>query len=195
MCAKKNIKNLILETSRDLFNEHSWSDTSLRKIASSLSISDGNLRYHFKTKEDIVVGLFKQMSEEMLVVIDDKSEDLLDSTHDFERIFRVMYRYRFLFLESYFIKKAYCSYAELFSQLEMSRRQLFEAEFNKLKDRGVLSSAFSPVQYEMLFEQIFIISDSWLKYILNDAPSHVNERIAHYARLCTSLLLPYMNLK
>lgn len=196
MCAKKNIKIEILETSRALFNSNSWGKTSLRKIASELNISDGNLRYHFKTKEAIVLELFYKMSGEMANIIVNRinytRENIEDLSLQFERIFKVMYKYRFLFIESYFIKKTYESYLVFFNQLEGSRRLLFMGEFNKLKEQGILSKHFSERQYELLFDQIFVISDSWLKYLdFHDEP-YVTEKIKHYSYLCYALLVPYM---
>lgn len=192
MCAKKNVQVLISNQARELFNEQSWSSVSLRKIAAAVGMSDGNLRYHFKTKEELVLHLFSEMTAEMAVVIQNRGEDLGALSENFERMFRIMYRYRFLFVESHFIKKAYDSYAILFKQLEDSRRLLFITEFNVLKEQGVLASTFSEEQYETLFEQIFIISDSWMKYLESDADAYVDERIKHYADLCNALMIPYM---
>lgn len=196
MCAKKNIKFDILETSRVLFNTYSWGKTSLRKIASELEISDGNLRYHFKTKERIVLELFYMMSNEMAALIVNReslTRDNIDNLHlQFERIFKILYRYRFLIIEAYFIKRAYDSYLTLFNQLEKARKLLFIGEFNKLKEQGILSKDFSDRQYEMLFEQIFIISDSWIKYLESNDEPYVSEKIKHYANLCYGLLVPYM---
>lgn len=192
MCAKKNIKTEILDTSRTLFNHDSWGKTSLRTIASALNISDGNLRYHFKTKEEIVLALFSQMTDEMMAEIVNRSNNIAILSVQFERIFRIMYVYRFLFVESYFIKKSYDSYSILFSQLEEARKLLFIDEFNKLKEEGILSKKFSQEQYEMLYEQIFIISDSWMKYLESTEGLYITEKITHYAKICRGLLQPYM---
>ncbi len=192
MSAKKNIKLSILLTSRALFNEYSWSKISLRRIASELKISDGNLRYHFNKKEEIVLELFAMMTEEMMRVIPERVKNITDLEVQFHAIFKIMYSYRFLFIESYFIKKEYKSYLILFGQLEEAREALFMNEFNNLKQEKILSNNFSDLQYEMLFEQIFIISDSWMKYLDADDEAHVTQKIEHYAKLCYGLLVPYM---
>lgn len=193
MCAKKTIKGDILEKARELFNRDSWAEVSLRKIAADLGVSDGNLRYHYRTKEEIVLQLFSAMTEEMALVIFEAEKELDQLSSNFKAMFRIMYKFRFLFLESYFIKQSYPSYAILFGQLQDSRQALFIDEFNRLKAEGQLSSAFSDQQYEMLFEQLFIISDSWLKYLLPEDSEQVEERIEHYAQLCYALLIPYMS--
>ncbi len=194
MCAKKNIKTLILEKSLGLFNQYSWSKISLRTIAKELHISDGNLRYHYKTKEEIVLSLFSLMTAEMMALIEQKEVDFLaEMPSNFKAIFTIMYRYKFLFLEAAFIKKEYESYAILFEQLQESRRSLFQLEFERLKAAKILEAKFSAMQYELLFEQLFIISDSWIKYIpLDSTATYINQQIDYYAKLCFSLLVPYL---
>ena len=194
MCAKRNVKSEILVKSLDLFNRNSWSQTSLRKIAVELDISDGNLRYYYKTKEEVVLSLFHQMAEEMSSFIETFEDmSLSELTNGFRNIFQIIYKYRFLFLESVFIKSAYASYAILFDQLQQSRKILFISEFERLKKQNILSSDFSEAQYEILFEQLFIISDNWIKYIDTDSDqTYVDERIFHYSNLCFGLFVPYL---
>lgn len=54
-----NTKNKILECARQLFNEKSYQNVTMRDISSQLGISVGNLTYHFKKKEDILKELMK----------------------------------------------------------------------------------------------------------------------------------------
>lgn len=192
MCAKKSIKADILDCARTLFNQESWSAVSLRRIASELKVSDGNLRYHYRTKEEIVLNLFTAMTTEMAVIIHESERSLDGLNRNFLKIFRIMYRYRFLFIESYFIRRSYESYAILFDQLQESRRDLFAEAFEELRDSGELSSAFSNEQYDKLFEQLFILSDNWIKYLDGDEADYVEAQITHYADLCQALLLPYV---
>lgn len=51
-------KEKIIETSIKLFNEKGCLNTSTRHISDELGISVGNLYYHFKNKEDILIEIF-----------------------------------------------------------------------------------------------------------------------------------------
>lgn len=51
-------KEKIIETFIKLFNEKGCLNTSTRHIADELGISVGNLYYHFKNKEDILIEIF-----------------------------------------------------------------------------------------------------------------------------------------
>ncbi|MEU9042341.1 MULTISPECIES: helix-turn-helix domain-containing protein [unclassified Kitasatospora] len=52
----------IIEVSLELFSEHGYEQTSLREIADRLSVTKAALYYHFKTKDDIVLGIVERMA-------------------------------------------------------------------------------------------------------------------------------------
>ncbi len=61
----------ILQASLQLFNEHGLATVSTHRIATEVGISNGNLHYHFNTKEKVVGALLKRFEERM---------DALDAT-------------------------------------------------------------------------------------------------------------------
>ncbi|WP_048821821.1 TetR/AcrR family transcriptional regulator, partial [Streptomyces ipomoeae] len=56
-----NTRQRIPDVSLELFAEQGYEKTSLREIAERLEVTKAALYYHFKTKEDILVGLFKDL--------------------------------------------------------------------------------------------------------------------------------------
>lgn len=52
----------IQDVALELFAEQGYEKTSLREIAEHLDVTKAALYYHFKTKEDIVVGLFQDLA-------------------------------------------------------------------------------------------------------------------------------------
>ncbi|MEL6845130.1 MAG: helix-turn-helix domain-containing protein, partial [Bacteroidota bacterium] len=54
-------RDKILQQARLLFNEKGLSLVSLRQIAKQLGMSDGNLRYHFKTKDELLQALYMEL--------------------------------------------------------------------------------------------------------------------------------------
>src|ERR1700676_4162606 len=56
---------LILKVALELFNEHRSASVSTNRIAEACEISKGNLNYHFRTKQDIILALFADITVEM----------------------------------------------------------------------------------------------------------------------------------
>ena len=53
----------IQDVALELFAEQGYEKTSLREIAEQLDVTKAALYYHFKTKEDILISLFQDLSE------------------------------------------------------------------------------------------------------------------------------------
>ncbi|MFJ9696757.1 TetR/AcrR family transcriptional regulator [Kitasatospora sp. NPDC101183] len=52
----------IIEVALELFSDQGYEQTSLREIADRLGVTKAALYYHFKTKDDIVLGIVERMS-------------------------------------------------------------------------------------------------------------------------------------
>jgi AcrR family transcriptional regulator len=59
--SSNNTKSKILATALKLFNELGLAKVTLRNIAKKMGISQGNLCYHFKKREDILEALYHQL--------------------------------------------------------------------------------------------------------------------------------------
>ena len=96
---RPNTYSRIVEASLMLFNEEGERNISTNHIAAHLGISPGNLYYHFRNKDEIIVQLFKRYSEDLLhylrrVVL---PKNVCDAFRYMAGIYDVMWRYRFLF--------------------------------------------------------------------------------------------------
>lgn len=60
---RSDTRERIQDIALDLFAEQGYEKTSLREIADRLGVTKAALYYHFKTKEDILVSLFDDLSE------------------------------------------------------------------------------------------------------------------------------------
>jgi AcrR family transcriptional regulator len=192
MCAKKSTDQKILDTALWLFNQHHCSQVSLRSIASEMGISDGNLRYHFQTKETIILALFQRMLALMNVeIFDATAPSLLALKNGIDKVFDIMISFRFFFDESVYLRETFPNYSILLNQLQQSRKAVFMDVFDALIQQKEFKG-YSNEQYEMLFEQLFIISDNWLSYVpLQTSALELQEAKEHYVNVAFSLFTPY----
>ncbi|MFD7326727.1 TetR/AcrR family transcriptional regulator [Streptomyces sp. NPDC059875] len=63
--ARGNTRQRIQDVALELFAEQGYEKTSLREIAERLDVTKAALYYHFKTKEDILIGLFQDLTRPM----------------------------------------------------------------------------------------------------------------------------------
>lgn len=97
--SRPNTYNRIVDASLVLFNEEGERNISTNHIAAHLSISPGNLYYHFRNKDEIIMQLFKRYSQELLGYLREAKlpEDSSTIKNYMVGVYDVMWKYRFLF--------------------------------------------------------------------------------------------------
>ncbi len=136
-------KDYILTNATELFNRQGATATSFRQVATYLDMSDGNLRYHFKNKEALILASFRQMVEEMEASIQPariQTTFILEQVQqEFRNIYFSMYRYKFIFLEFNILLKQYPSFRKAFTALLENRKVYFHEFVGKYKAGGVFT--------------------------------------------------------
>jgi AcrR family transcriptional regulator len=98
-------RDAILEASRLQFNRNGVQATAVYKIAGDLSISSGNLNYHFKGKGEIIAGLADALDRAIASAVRPFAET--PSGEGFiqamEGFLTVLWRYRFFFNASHYL--------------------------------------------------------------------------------------------
>lgn len=84
-----NTRQRIQDVALELFAEQGYEKTSLREIAEHLDVTKAALYYHFKTKEEIIVSLFEDLTQPI--------QDLIawgrDQPHTLETKHEILRRY------------------------------------------------------------------------------------------------------
>lgn len=62
----KNKKDIILETATSLFATHGFEKTSVAAICEKAQVSKGLVYHHFKSKDEILIAIYEQSTEEMV---------------------------------------------------------------------------------------------------------------------------------
>ena len=151
-------KNKIIETSIKLFNEKGCLNTSTRHIAQELNISVGNLYYHYKNKEEILIEIFLQY---LKIVF----KEITSLNHSQDEIFLLKnflldnieadVKYRFLHLELNLLVITFPSFKKIMQEQLQNEIILIK----KLIQHQIFYGYIKKLEEE---EIDFLVSNSWI---------------------------------
>jgi AcrR family transcriptional regulator len=189
----RDTQDRILKSALQLFNKYGSAAISSNRIAEHCGVSKGNLHYHYRTKRDIVFGLFQQIVDEMNP---NWYRDHLDPTLEhmaemFLRQLKLILKYRFFYREM----------AELMRRDEILRRRFAETRarrveelmnfFTALAQRGLMSIPdYARMTY--IVDVTWIVSDSWLNYLDYDGRKIDADSIIAGYHAILEVLRPYL---
>jgi AcrR family transcriptional regulator len=191
-------KQKILDTALELFNCLGLAKVTLRTIAKEIGISQGNLNYHFKKREDIIEALYFELVNNLDAIFELKkdTDNIFRTLFDVsEKVMNNFYDYRFIFLdfvqlmrENENIKK---HYLQLKEQREIQVMQLFQL----LIKEGLLRKPMLENEYENLYKRTQIMSDFWISYAVISSKSISTTSIENYSKLINQNIFPYLTEK
>lgn len=126
--AAKITRDLILESARNLFNEHGYFHVTFRDLAKECSISTGNITYYFPAKKDILLELFDLMIKEGTVLIPEGHMESPGPEH-LVRFMQIQHRnalkYRFFFTDIVRILDEYPDIRKMYDRVIELRQKEF----------------------------------------------------------------------
>ncbi len=194
----KGTKKKILATALDLFNEKGLSRVTLRTIAQKMEISQGNLNYHFKKRDEIIENLYfdlvknidfrlsKSQNEAIsLKLLLGLSASIMDS----------FYEYRFFLLDFVQIMRENKVIKAHYLELSKIREAQFSVLFNALIKKGILRKEILPNEYAFLYKRFQILGDFWISsaQVVNSRIS--KNMISEYATIINQSIYPYLTTK
>ena len=168
---------------------------SAKTIAARMKISDGNLRYYFRTKEDILYALYLDLVEQLNQAFDQHQRNPATLSSMYQALlytFDQFVAYRFLLLDFTEIMRQYASIRNHYQALYQLRQQQFEQVIKDLKLSGTLRNDVSKQQYANLAAHFNIVSDFWLTHAEILYPKDATSHLAHFAQVTFSLMVPYL---
>ncbi|MEK6480729.1 TetR/AcrR family transcriptional regulator [Catalinimonas sp. 4WD22] len=191
-------KEKILHTARDLFNERGLESTSAKNIAATLEISDGNLRYHFRTKEGLVYALYMQLVEafnQQLMQFEVQKFTLKQVYQSLTFVYSRLYTYRFLMADFVAIMRKYPKIQQHYRALTQTRKQQFAQFAEALTQEGIFKNDIPASQYAHMSEQLSLLSDAWIGHAEVLYEGDEQQKLKHYTMLAFSMLVPYLTTK
>lgn len=189
----------ILLSALKLFNRKGLSQVTLRSIAKEIGISQGNLNYHFKKREDIIEALYFELVEKMSAEIAKLSkaggmmEYLFRSSHKSLRIF---HGYRFLLLDLVDIMRYQPKIREHYRKLQEQRKSEFLLIFGQMQENGVMRPEEYDGEYDNLYKRMNILGDFWIANAeVLGGTKNKDDLIKRYNLVLLESIYPYLTAK
>lgn len=197
MVEKIKTKDRILRTSLSLFNERGLSQVTLRTIAKEMGISQGNLNYHFKKRQDIIKALYLQLVDRMdnifhnllameigLPLVFQSNAAMIDAFLDF----------KFFMLDFVQIMRENRDIHQHYLQLQEVRRQQFEGIVLLLQKQGLVRQEEFEGEFSNLQKRMGIVGDFWISSSEVLDPDHKNQAL-EYRNILSEFIYPYLTPK
>lgn len=167
---KTDTRKKILNAARTLFNQYGYNSVSLRDIAKTVGISEGNLTYHFKKKEMLMESLLSEEVDTLPTGIPRTLKELdavfLDQQQAIQKNLYFFLHYTQLSQTSPEIcRKQSARYSEL--------RRKFRAAFQNLHEIGLLRDETFSGEYDNLIDTLHISLIYWVSFIELKKTIHV----------------------
>jgi len=185
-------KDKILQTACEMFNESNTQAATTNHIAAKMGISPGNLHYHFKNREEIVLILYRHMRLELTLSIDALPKNLPELMEHQETIFNVLWKYRFFQRELMFLLSRDEILRNEYIKDNISHRSRILLVLQNFSNNGILITKYTNV-LEHLTDSILMTLQFWTPF-LEAQNRPVNEENIELAIVHTrEILRPYLS--
>lgn len=194
----KNTKEIILETSLEQFNSFGLSKVTLRTIAKKMKISQGNLNYHFKKRNDIIETLYFRLVQNIdnsLVDIEQSNNALQLLVDISQTIMFNFFNYRFFLLDFVQIMRENTKIRTHYIELTLQREQQFLMLFKILIEKKIIREEILPNEYKNLYKRIQILGDFWISDAVISNSIITKSEVSKYSMVLTEAIFPYLTLK
>ncbi len=186
----------ILITTLELFNQQGEGNVSCVDIAMELDISPGNLYYHYKGKEVMVVALFDMYRERMLKILDSSSDSELKIEDFFYYLLMVLqssHLFRFLYHNPADLMAKYPTIQKGFKRLLKAQ----EISFNQLLGKYVAQEQMTlnaNEQHHMVQLIVMLFTQATNYYLLKGEDIENEEYMYNCLANVLFALTPYMKI-
>ena len=177
----------ILAVSLRLFNEQGYRSVTMRAIADALSISVGNLTYHFAKKQDIVAALMDDVFAQMTATADMPAASLAQIDSLFSMMLDTLERCAFFFLDNELKQENGPLHLAHHTHL---RARLIDG-LNALAEQGFFIESFTPEVCRTLIQILLMSHMTWLKQTVRGTDKNAMSK-TEFLRAHWLVLGPYL---
>ncbi len=185
----------ILATALRLFNESGTATVSTNHIADALSMSPGNLYYHFRNKEAIIRALFEQQFarwDEIYSLPGERMPTLADLQQLVRATFSTSWDYRFIYRELIALLRRDDQLQRRWVELRARGFTGFHELIDLFAAAGVLHAPDDPAIVTRLAELCWLISEFWLASVEVSGATVDATQMEHGIALMLQVLDPFI---
>jgi AcrR family transcriptional regulator len=192
---KESTREAILQTSLKLFNQRGMYAITLRQIASETKMSQGNLNYHFKKKEDILNELFKEFS----TALNDDFIEVAKLGPNFYFIFKLarktlllQMRYRFLIVDLNYLINDFPEIEGAVNQSMLQRIEQFKLFFKAFVEKGFMRKPEYKEEYDELATRLYLLGVYSILPLVKEYELNESKTVNKYLTIILSACYPYL---
>jgi AcrR family transcriptional regulator len=159
-------RDKIIQASITLFNENGERNVTTNHIAAHLSISPGNLYYHFRNKEDIILSIYEEYARDLLLdtfpQVTDESKPIDTIIQYMDAVFQMMMKFRFFYSNLPVLLDKNPNLREKYVEVQQSIAQRVSELLLSLRAAKVI--AFEDDELKDIVSILRIINTFWLSF-------------------------------
>ncbi|MCP2040803.1 AcrR family transcriptional regulator [Neisseria sp. HSC-16F19] len=162
---RPNTYERIIDASLKLFNKEGERSISTNHIAAHMGISPGNLYYHFRNKDEIIVQLFKRYSSALLAYLQNTPlPGSVSEARDYMAgVYQILWNYRFLFSDiNSLLQRSVILLGEHNEFTRAKVSPLLVSLLTKLDENGVIEA--NEIEREELALNLWLITKYWFDF-------------------------------
>lgn len=158
---KRDTRQAILDTARDLFSQRGYNDVSISEIAGTLGISKGNLTYHFKKKEEIMEAILEAITP---TYSDDPPQTLAQLDDCLTDMERARGDNAFYFANHAQLGQLSPKIKARQQEVYQHHTQLFIQGLENLRRQGLVRPEAFPGEYTRTADALMLTNSYWLPF-------------------------------
>lgn len=190
-------KEKILNQALLLFNEKGVDQVSALQISQALGISYGNLTYHFKNKDAIILGLYQEVQQVIDATLAKLVQHLFEETFYLQLInefFEITWRYRFIYLNLSSLMSQYPTIKAAERKYAKQRSKIF----SKVKETFIREEYLKPesdIDYKLTIHSLSMILYAWILDAQLFYAGKEQSKIDYYVGLLYNMTIPILTPK
>lgn len=184
-------KEKILVTSIDLFNKNGVTVITTNHIAKAMTISPGNLYFHYDNKEEILIELFKRMCKDTYHLWSPQEIKKLSALSFIDQNFEIYWKYRFFHREMYALRRKDPLLAKMWRAHIKKVLKSMEIVYRHWVDSNMMTQITDRNEMLYVSEALMAMSTTFLQFFESSEKQPGKDSILRGKQHIARLLLPY----